>query len=558
MAAFTPVELFIADPHGEYEEFSHILRGGCGAVRALVDEVFGKIPEEKRASLTTAILYPKEKFPLLDPEERASFAWRMGMLLEEAADVEFADEEPEDEPDAGENPAAFARLAALVREACVTHLHLMGDIYDRGPAPDAIMDEVAAFGKFDIQWGNHDILWMGAALGQPALVCTATRICARYGNLSILEDNYGMDLSALREFAAKTYGDDPAECFALKSGTFDDAERRAHSLVQKAMAIIQFKVEAKCSAENPDFNLDRRNLLGRIDWQAGTVEVDGTVQPMKDMHFPTVNPADPYALTPEEQAVLDACVAAFTGCAKLQRHVRLFLTKGSLYKIIPSESGADDILLFHACVPLNPDGSLKDVTLFGQTYAGRALFDAVDGFVRDAYTATDPAAKKRGLDMLWYLWLGEGSPLFAKSKMATFELYFQADKAIQKEVKNPFYKLLEDEAVLDGILADFGLDPARSRMICGHTPVKVKDGEDPVKCGGKLMIIDGGMSKPYQKNTGVAGFTVVRATRREADEYGENVRLVPGGMTLYTHETFCGRDMAVATDEDLRSSTRAV
>ena len=215
MAAFTPVELFIADPHGEYEEFSHILRGGCGAVRALVDEVFGKIPEEKRAALTTAILYPKEKFPLLDPEERASFAWRMSLLLQEAADVEFADEEPEDEPDAGENPAAFARLAALVREACVSRLHLMGDVYDRGPAPDAIMDEVAAFGKFDIQWGNHDILWMGAALGQPALVCTATRICARYGNLSILEDNSGMDLSVLREFAAKTYGDDPAECVSL-------------------------------------------------------------------------------------------------------------------------------------------------------------------------------------------------------------------------------------------------------------------------------------------------------------------------------------------------------
>ena len=279
---------------------------------------------------------------------------------------------------------------------------------------------------------------------------------------------------------------------------------------------------------------------------------------MKDMHFPTVDPADPYALTPEEQAVLDACVAAFTGSAKLQRHVRMFLTKGGLYKIIPGEAGADDILLFHACVPLNTDGSLKDVTLFGQTYAGRALFDAVDGFVRDAYTATDPAAKKRGLDMLWYLWLGEGSPLFAKSKMATFELYFQADKAIQKEVKNPFYKLLEDEAVLDGILADFGLDPARSRMICGHTPVKVKDGEDPVKCGGKLMIIDGGMSKPYQKNTGVAGFTVVRAARRVADADCTAVALVPGGLTLYTHETFCGRATAVATDEDLHSSVREV
>ena len=545
MAKFAPVELFIADPHGEYEEFSHILRSACGRVREVVDELFGTVPEEIRASLTTAICYPNEKFPLLSPSERTSLAWRMMFILTEVADIEYADEEPEEESDADKNPAAFARLAASVREACVARLHLMGDVYDRGPAPDAIMDEVAAFPRTDIQWGNHDILWMGAALGQPALVCTAVRICARYGNLSILEDNYGMDLSALRAFAAKMYGDDPAECFALKSGTFDDEERRAHSLVQKAMAIIQFKVEAACSDANPDFNLDRRNLLGRIDWEDGTVEVDGTVQPMRDMHFPTVDPADPYALTPEEQAVLDACVSAFTGCARLQRHVRLFLTKGSLYKIIPGRSGEDDILLFHACVPLNADGSPKEVTLFGQTYAGRALFDAVDGFVRDAYTATDPVAKKRGLDLLWYLWLGEGSPLFAKSKMATFELYFQADKAIQKEAKNPFYKLLEDEAVMDGILRDFGLDPAHARMMCGHTPVKVKDGEDPVKCGGKLMIIDGGMSKPYQKNTGVAGFAVTRRAGEAA-------------MQLHTFETFCGREVAVNTDEGLHGTVRDV
>ena len=546
MARFTPNELFIADPHGEYEEFSHILRSACGGVRELVDELFGSVPDKTRAALATAICYPEEKFPLLTESERASFAWRMQFILTEVANAEYADEEPEEEPDADTNPAAFARLARNVREACVARLHLMGDIYDRGPAPDAIMDEVAAFAPTDIQWGNHDILWMGAALGQPALVCTAVRICARYGNLSILEDNYGMDLSALRAFAEKTYGDDPAECFFVKHNpALSDAERRATSIVQKAMAIIQFKVEAACSKANPDFDLDRRNLLGRIDWQAGTVEVDGTVQPMRDMHFPTVDPADPYALTDGETAVLDACVAAFTGCVRLQRHVRLFLTKGSLYKIIPGRGGADDILLFHACVPLDADGSLKEVTLFGETYAGRALFDAVDGFVRDAYTATDAQTRRRGLDLLWYLWLGEGSPLFAKSKMATFELYFQADKAIQKEAKNPFYKLLEDEAVLDGILRDFGLDPAHARMMCGHVPVKVKDGEDPVKCGGKLMIIDGGMSKPYQKNTGVAGFTVVR-------------RAGEAGLKLYTHETFCGRETAVATDEGLHSSVREV
>ena len=536
MAASMPVELFVADPHGEYEEFSHILRSACGAVRRVAVAALGDdVPDAELDELVCAICYPAEKLALMDQDAAALAFARMGrMATFLGATVPF--------PKAPETP--FSARAKAIREACVSRLHLMGDIYDRGPAPDAIMDEVAAFPRVDIQWGNHDILWMGAALGQPALVCTATRICARYGNLSILEDNYGMDLSALRGFAAKVYGDDPAECFALKGGALSDEERRAHSLVQKAMAIIQFKVEAACSAANPDFNLDRRNLLGRVDWQTGTVEVDGTVQPMKDMRFPTVDPTDPYALTADEQAVLDACVAAFTGCAKLQRHVRLLLDKGSLYKIIPAEGDADDVLLFHACVPLNGDGSLKPVTLFGQTLSGRALFDAVDGFVRDAYTA-EGDAKRRGLDMLWYLWLGEGSPLFAKSKMATFELYFQADKAIQKEAKNPFYKLLEDEAVMDGILTDFGLDPARSRMMCGHTPVKVKDGEDPVKCGGKLMIIDGGMSKPYQKNTGVAGFAVTREAGAKA-------------MQLHTFETFCGRDVAIATDEGLRETVRGV
>ena len=282
---------------------------------------------------------------------------------------------------------------------------------------------------------------------------------------------------------------------------------------------------------------EKRNLLHRIDYAAGTVELDGVVHELTDKVFPTIDPADPYRLTPEEERVVEQLCAAFTGCERLQRHIALFLEAGSLYTI------CGDTLLFHACVPLEADGSLKQVEFFGNTYAGRSLFDAVDGYVRAAFQATDPAERKRGLDLLWYLWLGEGSPLFAKSKMATFELYLIADKAARKEVKNSFYSLLEDEQVMNGILEDFGMDPATSRMVCGHVPVKVKDGEDPVKCGGKVIIIDGGMSRAYQPTTGIAGFALAKG---------------PEGVRLATLEPFAGKQEAIDGDLELGASWRVL
>ena len=303
------------------------------------------------------------------------------------------------------------------------------------------------------------------------------------------------------------------------------------------MAILQFKVEAQTIDEYPSFGLSDRKLLHTINRERGTVEVDGVEYAITDPVFPTVDWSDPYALSEDEEALMQQLVAAFTSCARLQRHMQVLIEKGSLYKI------CGDFLVFHACVPLNADGTLKEVTLFGQTCKGRALFDLVDSYVRAAFTAGDAAGRKRGADLLWYLWLGQGSPLFAKSKMATFEIYLVADKAARKEVKNPFYTLCEDERVVAGIFEEFGMDPSRSRIVCGHVPVKVKDGEDPVKCAGRVIDIDGGMSKPYQRNTGIAGFTLVSSER---------------GLALYAHQPFAGRAAALMTDVDLTSDVRVL
>ena len=307
--------------------------------------------------------------------------------------------------------------------------------------------------------------------------------------------------------------------------------------IQKAMAILQFKVEAQTIDEYPSFGLSDRKLLHTINRERGTVEVDGVEYAITDPVFPTVDWSDPYALSADEEALMQQLVAAFTGCARLQRHMQVLIEKGSLYKI------CGDFLVFHACVPLNADGTLKEVTLFGQTCKGKALFDLVDSYVRSAFTADDAAGRKRGADLLWYLWLGQGSPLFAKSKMATFEIYLVADKAARKEVKNPFYTLCGDERVVAGIFEEFGMDPSRSRIVCGHVPVKVKDGEDPVKCAGRVIDIDGGMSKPYQKTTGIAGFTLVSSGR---------------GLALYAHRPFAGRAAALMTDVDLTSDVRVL
>lgn len=570
-------EFFASDIHGEYEAFSHTLRNGSGSIRLKIDDVFGdSLSENEKRSLATLIYYPREKMELVLSQVDDAEAWyavtlqRLVAVCKRAAqkytrsrvrkalpkDFAYIIEELMTENRHGVDKQAYyaaivdavirtdrggalvEALCLLIQRLAIERLHIVGDIYDRGPYPHIIMDALMEHHSLDIQWGNHDIVWMGASLGQRGCIAHVVRNCARYGNLSILEDAYGINILPLASFALEAYKDDPCVAFGLKGNPdLPPQELEMNVKIQKAMAIIQFKVEAQLIDENPGFGLEDRKLLDKIDYENGTVMLDGVAYELTDTVFPTVDPADPYRLTPEEEDVMQRLEQAFTGCEKLQRHMRFFLDAGSLYKICNGN------LLFHACVPLNADGSLMETEVFGETYKGRALYDVMERYVRAAFDDANPELAKRGRDLLWYMWLGEGSPLFAKSKMATFELYLIAEKEARKEVKNSFYSYLDDERVMGGIFEDFGMDPETSRIVCGHVPVKVKDGEDPVKCGGRVLTIDGGFSKAYQPTTGIAGYTLI------SNSYG---------FVLAAHEPLESMRAAVVNELDIHSSRKVV
>ena len=570
-------EFFASDIHGEYEAFSHTLRNGSGSIRLKIDDVFGdSLSENEKRSLATLIYYPREKMELVLSQVDDAEAWyavtlqRLVAVCKRAAqkytrsrvrkalpkDFAYIIEELMTENRHGVDKQAYyaaivdavirtdrggalvEALCLLIQRLAIERLHIVGDIYDRGPYPHIIMDALMEHHSLDIQWGNHDIVWMGASLGQRGCIAHVVRNCARYGNLSILEDAYGINVLPLASFALEAYKDDPCVAFGLKGNPdLPPQELEMNVKIQKAMAIIQFKVEAQLIDENPGFGLEGRKLLDKIDYERGTVMLDGIEYELTDTVFPTVDPADLYRLTPEEEDVMQRLEQAFTGCEKLQRHMRFFLDAGSLYKICNGN------LLFHACVPLNADGSLMETEVFGETYKGRALYDVMERYVRAAFDDANPELAKRGRDLLWYMWLGEGSPLFAKSKMATFELYLIAEKEARKEVKNSFYSYLDDERVMGGIFEDFGMDPETSRIVCGHVPVKVKDGEDPVKCGGRVLTIDGGFSKAYQPTTGIAGYTLI------SNSYG---------FVLAAHEPLESMRAAVVNELDIHSSRKVV
>ena len=566
-----PREIYLSDVHGEFETFNHLARSACGSIRALAHKVLQDnpcaIPEEE---LLGVIYYPEEKLPLLAGKSANKAGFYQALLtnlvavLEEAGHGSSHIDMLEAMPlpyravatellglSAKHLNVAASKIAcsasaesvilafcSAIRAVCAGQIHLVGDVYDRGPHPDLVMEEVSSNPAIDIQWGNHDVVWMGAALGQRGCIAHVVRNCARYGNLSILTDAYGIDLRPLASFALSAYKDDPCVAFGLKGNPDLPAEELELNIkIQKAMAILQFKVEAKLIDENPSFGLENRKLLHRIDWQANTIEVDGTEYALTDTVFPTVDPNDPYALTPEEESAMASLERSFKNSKKLQRHMDLFLQKGSLYKI------QNNALMFHACVPLNEDGSLKEANLYGNKLKGKALFDAVDAYVRDAFSATDLEKKKKGCDLLWYLWLGDASPLFAKSKMATFELYLIAEKEARKEVKNPFYTLYENEDTVNAIFEDFGMDPQHAYIVCGHVPVKVKDGESPIKCNGKVIVVDGGMSSAYRKTTGIGGLALVSDLN---------------GLRLATLEPFAGKEAVLKENAELKAAVTAI
>lgn len=419
------------------------------------------------------------------------------------------------------------------------HLHILGDIFDRGPGPHFIMDRLMEYHSLDIQWGNHDVVWMGAAVGQGACIATVLRNSIRYDNLDILEDGYGINLLPLATFALETYKDDPCHTFEIKgSSDYNVLEKELSRKMHKAVSIIQFKLEGQLLMKRKEFQMEDRCLLHRINPDKGTITMpDGIEYPLKDMNFPTVDWEHPYELTEGEHGVMERLETAFRNCEKLQNHMRFLLDRGGLYKIYNNN------LLFHGCIPLNEDGSLKEIEVYGEKYKGRALYDALESYVRRAFFAVDSEEQEQGRDILWYIWASPNSPLFGKDKMTTFERYFIEDKETHKEKKGAYYRLLENEEVVDRMLKEFGLDPLKSHIINGHVPVHQSEGESPVKCGGKIIVIDGGLCTAYQKVTGIAGYTLIY------NSYG---------LFLAAHEPFTSAEEAVSKGNDIVSSQMAV
>ena len=570
-------EHFLTDIHGEYEAFSHVLKNGSGSVRRKIDDVFGNTMSSRdKQTLATLIYYPKEKMDRIKKEEEnmedwykitlyrlieickcaaskytrskvrkalpADFAYVIEELITEKADI--SDKESYYNAIVstiiriGRAEEFIIALSELIQRLTVDHLHIVGDIFDRGPGPHIIMDKLMEYHSIDIQWGNHDVLWMGAAAGQRGCIANVIRICARYGNLDILEDAYGINLLPLATFALNVYKDDPCECFQLKADSgHTPGEKLMNIKMHKAISIIQFKVEGQIIKKNPGFKMEKRNLLHHIDYEAGTIELDGKTYELLDKNFPTIDPKKPYALTKEEEDIMERLERAFLNCEKLQRHMRFLLNKGGLYKVYNNN------LLYHGCVPLNEDGSLKNVRIYGHSYKGKGLYEVLESYVRKGFYALDGKEKERGKDMMWYIWLSENSPLFGKDKMATFERYFLAEKETHKEKKNPYYCLLENEKVVDRIMDEFGLQNECRHIINGHVPVKTKNGESPIKCGGKVLVIDGGFSRAYQKETGIAGYTLIY------NSYG---------LILAAHEPFESTEAAIEKESDIHSDSIVV
>ena len=571
-------EHFLSDIHGEYAAFSHVLRNGSGAVRKKIDDVFGHTLSQKdKRELASLIYYPSQKIDYVKSKGEDSENWYRIMLyrlieickvvsskytrskVRKALPPSYAyviEELITEKPEVLNRGAYFdgivdtiletgiaekfiIAMAELVQRLVVDHLHVLGDIYDRGRAPHDIMDKLCDYHSLDIQWGNHDVLWMGSAAGNTACIANIIRLSVRYGNLDVLEDGYGINMLPLATFAMSAYEGDKCERFAIKTVTrrgTDLSDNDLEMKLHKAITVIQFKLEGQLLAKYPEFNMEHRRLLHRIDFKKGTVNIDGKEYPMLDTFFPTIDPKDPYKLSEKEYEVMEKLRTAFIRCQKLQKHVRLLLKKGSLYRVYNGN------LLFHGCVPLNDDGSFRAVTVNGKECSGKALYDVLEAEARSALMSLDLKDNIRGGDILWYLWNGEGSPLFGRDKMTTFERYFIEDKETHREKKNAYYTLINNEKTADKILAEFGLGK-NGHIINGHVPVHQGEGESPLKCGGKVIMIDGGFSKAYRDVTGIAGYTLTY------NSYG---------MTLTAHEPFnCAEDV-IFHDRDIVSNQVAV
>ena len=568
-------EHFITDIHGEYDQFQHVMKNGSGAIKRKIEDEFGNtISKAEKKAIATLIYYPEQKLEQIAKTEENFEDWCQVTLyrliricksasskytrskVRKALPKDFAyviEELLNGRPDVSDQEAYYNEIihsvvhtgraaelviafCNLIRRLIVDHLHVVGDIFDRGPYPNLVMDTLMAHHSVDIQWGNHDVSWIGAAAGCEALICNVIRISAKYGNLNLLEDGYGINLVPLARLAMNRYDKDSCSCFKLdyREDEYDVGDVLLDKKMHKAIAIMQFKLEGQMILSHPEFKMQDRLLLDKINPEKGVVMIDGQEYELRDKHYPTVDWGHPYELSPDERDVMDRLKTAFINCEKLQKHIRFLLTKGSMYNVYNGN------LLYHGCVPLNEDGTFTEVEIYGKKYSGKALYDVLENYARKGYYSINPEEKRKGQDIMWFIWENKNSPVFGKEKMTTFERYFVTDKSTHCEPKNPYYTLLEKEEIVNKILAEFGLSGGEAHIINGHIPIEAKNGESPIKCNGKLLIIDGGFSKAYQPKTGIAGYTLIY------NSYG---------LVLAAHEPFESVEKVVNEGTDIVSHT---
>lgn len=575
-------EHFMSDIHGEYESFLHIVKNASGVIKDKITSIYGyTLSESDRDILATLIYYPEQKLEIIKSQGKATDDWykitlhrlieicrciaakytRAGVrsLLPETfgdsidelihvsaeygADREgYYNQSISIIVELGQADAFIIDISKLIQNLAIGRLHIIGDIFDRGPRADIILDRLMNYHSVDIQWGNHDIQWMGAAAGSLACIASVLSISTRYMNFECIEDGYGIIMRPLTVFAIETYGDDPCECFMPKNVnkvSISQHDVNIWAKMHKAIAVIQFKLEGQIIKNHPEFNMDSHLILDKIDFKNDTVIIDGKVYKMKDTNFPTVNPDDPFALTTEETELMDSLKASFLHSEKLQNHVRFLYRDGSMYL------KHNNNLLYHGCVPMNKDGSFTEVTLCGKKVSGKSLLDMCELLARNAYYKRRGTKEKEyGLDFMWFLWCGSFSPLYGKNKMTTFERYFIEEDEPKTEVKDAYYTLYEKPEICKKILREFGIEPdSYCHIINGHMPVRLKKGEKPVKANGKLLVIDGGMAKAYQQQTGIAGYTLL---------YNSH------GLLLSAHEAFESVNKAIKEEMDMYSTLETI
>lgn len=578
-------ELFLSDIHGEYEAFIHILNNGSGIIKNKIEDIYkDSITEKDRKELATVIYYPEEKLNLVKKEVRKNnknieeaqseinewYKIMLYRLIEVSRAVsskytrskvrkalpkgfdyiidELLHSQGEDRNkenyykqiiesiiDLNRADAFIIAISNLIKRMAIDHLHIIGDIYDRGPGAPIIMDKLMEFHSLDIQWGNHDILWMGAASGNEACIANVIRICSRYDNLATLEEGYGINIRPLSMFAVKTYANDDCKNFLPKAkevSRYSNSDKIIISKIHKAISVIQFKLEGSLIKKHPEYKMKDRLFLDKIDYEKGTVLINGKEYVMNDKNFPTIDPKNPYKLSTEEAEIVERLKNSFLHSEKLNAHVNFLYSKGHMYQ------NFNQNVLFHGCIPMLENGEFEQVEILGKKFKGKELMDHIENVAHKAFYGDSKGINQEAIDYMWYFWCGPKSPLFGKDKAATFERYFLAEKELHKENKNPYYSKVDDEKICNKILENFGADIEEGHIINGHIPVKVKDGESPVRAKGKLIVIDGGFSKAYQPTTGIAGYTLT---------YNSN------GLVLAVNEPFESKQKAIEEGSDIKS-----